>query len=90
MPCDFIQRATTRAGKGCGSCKGLVAQIVEWAADGAVEEDPSASWYVPSIPYAKPELMRLIRELSLHSVSSVFAALAPDGREDAGSKMALS
>ena len=30
--------AATRAGKGCGSCKGLVAQIVEWAAGGAVEE----------------------------------------------------
>ncbi|MBV9350574.1 MAG: NAD(P)/FAD-dependent oxidoreductase, partial [Mycobacterium sp.] len=38
----------------------------------------------------KPELMRLIRELSLHSVSSVFEALAPEGREDAQSKMALS
>ena len=24
----------TRAGKGCGSCKSLVKQIVEWAADG--------------------------------------------------------
>ncbi|MDT5091224.1 MAG: nitrite reductase large subunit [Mycobacterium sp.] len=82
--------AATRAGKGCGSCKGLVAQIVEWAAGGAVEEDPSASWYVPGIPYPKPELMRLIRELNLHSVSSVFAALAPDGQEHAGSKMALS
>ena len=34
---------TTRAGKGCGSCKALVAQIVEWAAGGAVEEDPSAN-----------------------------------------------
>src|SRR5262249_11128238 len=43
--------SATRAGKGCGSCKGLVAQIVEWAADGAVEEDPTASWYVPGIPY---------------------------------------
>ena len=32
----------TRAGKGCGSCKPLVAQLVEYAADGAVEEDPSA------------------------------------------------
>ncbi|MBV8966720.1 MAG: NAD(P)/FAD-dependent oxidoreductase, partial [Mycobacteriaceae bacterium] len=82
--------AATRAGKGCGSCKGLVAQIVEWAAGGAVEEDPAASWYVRAIPYPKPELMRLIRELGLHSVSSVFAALAPDGREDASSKMALS
>jgi nitrite reductase (NADH) large subunit len=82
--------AATRAAKGCGSCKGLVAQIVEWAAGGVVEEDPKANWYVPAIPYDKQELMRLIRELELHSVSSVFAALAPDGAEDAHSKMALS
>jgi nitrite reductase (NADH) large subunit len=82
--------AKTKAGKGCGSCKELVGQIVEWAAGGAVAEDPSASWYVPGIPYDKPTLMRHIRELELHSVSSVFAALAPDGREDANSKMALS
>jgi nitrite reductase (NADH) large subunit len=33
--------------------------------------------------------MRMIRELQLHSVSSVFAALALDGRADAGSKMGL-
>ncbi|MBH0781146.1 NAD(P)/FAD-dependent oxidoreductase [Nocardia sp. NEAU-351] len=81
--------AATRAGKGCGSCTSLVTQIVEWAAGGEIAEDPSARWYVPGVPYEKPELMRLIRELRLHSVSSVFAALAPDGREDAGSKMAL-
>jgi len=82
--------AATRAGKGCGSCKGLVGQLVAWAAGGAVTEDPSANWYVPAIPYEKPELMRLIRELKLHSVRSVFAALAPDGKEDANSKMGLS
>jgi nitrite reductase [NAD(P)H] large subunit len=81
--------AKTKAGKGCGSCKELVGQIVEWAAGGAVTEDASASWYVPGIPYDKPTLMRHIRELALHSVSSVFAALAPDGQEDANSKMAL-
>jgi nitrite reductase (NADH) large subunit len=84
--------AATRAGNGCGSCKGLVAQIVEWAAaaaGSAVSHDAAANWYVPGIPYEKPELMRKIRELELHSVSSVFAALAPEGREDAGSKMAL-
>ncbi|AFM17897.1 NAD(P)H-dependent nitrite reductase, large subunit [Mycolicibacterium chubuense NBB4] len=79
----------TKAGKGCGSCKELVGQIVEWAAGGAVAEDPAASWYVPGVPYDKPALMRHIRELRLTSVSSVFAALAPDGRVDAGSKMAL-
>lgn len=81
--------AKTKAAKGCGSCKELVGQIVGWAAGGAVTEDPSASWYVPGIPYEKPTLMRHVRELGLHSVSSVFAALAPDGREDANSKMAL-
>jgi len=79
----------TRAGKGCGSCKPLVAQIVEWAAGGAVAEDPAASWYVPGIPLAKAELMTAIREQRLRSVSEVFAALAPDGKEDAKSKMGL-
>jgi nitrite reductase (NADH) large subunit len=80
---------STRAGKGCGSCKSLVQQIVEWAADGAVEEDPAATWYVPGVPLAKPELMAAIRAQGLRSVSSVFAALAPDGAEDAKSKMGL-
>jgi nitrite reductase (NADH) large subunit len=78
----------TRAGKGCGACKALVRDIVEWAAGGDVEVDQSASWYVPSIPLEKPALMAAIRDRALRSVSSVFAELAPDG-EDAGSKMAL-
>ncbi|CAA9223682.1 MAG: Nitrite reductase [NAD(P)H] large subunit [uncultured Blastococcus sp.] len=79
----------TRAGKGCGSCKSLVKQIVEWAADGDLVEDPAASWYVPGIPMAKPELMAAIREQDLRSVSAVFAALAPGGKDDAKSKMGL-
>jgi nitrite reductase (NADH) large subunit len=72
----------TRAGKGCGSCKGLVKQIVEWAADGDVAEDAAASWYVPG-------LMAAIRAQDLRSVSAVFAALAPGGAEDAKSKMGM-
>jgi nitrite reductase (NADH) large subunit len=83
--------AKTRAGKGCGSCKSLVAQIVEWAVEqggGEVAVDESAGWYVPSIPLAKPELIAAIRERELRSVSAVFAALAPDG-EHAPSKMPL-
>jgi nitrite reductase (NADH) large subunit len=79
----------TRAGKGCGTCKPLVAQIVEWAAGGEVEEDPAASWYVPGVPMPKPELTHAIRTHGLKSVSSVFALLAPDGAEDAKSKMGL-
>jgi nitrite reductase (NADH) large subunit len=81
--------AATRAGKGCGSCKPLVTQVVEWAADGDVEADPAESWYVPGVPLAKPELVAAIREQRLHSVSAVFAALAPGGAEDARSKMGL-
>ncbi|WP_308128251.1 nitrite reductase large subunit NirB [Modestobacter italicus] len=79
----------TRAGKGCGSCKALVKQVVEWAADGDVTEDPSASWYVPGVPLAKPALIAAIREQQLRSVSAVFAALGPGGAEDAKSKMGL-
>jgi nitrite reductase (NADH) large subunit len=81
--------AATRAGKGCGSCKELVGEIVEWAADGDIEEDPAANWYVPCIPMEKPELMTEIRSRGLRSVSAVFAALAMDGQEDANSKMPL-
>jgi nitrite reductase [NAD(P)H] large subunit len=79
----------TRAGKGCGSCKSLVRQVVEWAAGGDVTEDPAASYYVPGIPLAKPALVAAVREQGLRSVSAVFAALAPGGKEDARSKMGL-
>jgi nitrite reductase (NADH) large subunit len=79
----------TRAGKGCGSCKTLVQQVVEWAAGDDMEIDPAESYYVPGVPLAKPELMAAIREQRLLSVSAVFAALAPGGTEDAKSKMGL-
>ncbi|SDP58753.1 nitrite reductase (NADH) large subunit [Klenkia soli] len=79
----------TRAGKGCGSCKGLVQRIVEWAADGALTEEESASWYVPGVPMPKPELIAAIKRHDLRSVSAVFATLARGGEEDAKSKMGL-
>jgi nitrite reductase [NAD(P)H] large subunit len=78
----------TRAGMGCGSCKALVGEVVEWFAGGAVEEDPSVHYYVPSIPMTKPELIEAVRAQNLRSVSSVFAALG-GGVEDAASKPAL-
>ena len=79
----------TRAGKGCGSCKGLVKEIVEAALGGEGAADPSDSYYVPGIPMDKPTLMAAIREKELKSVSSVFAELAPDGSDHVGSKMGL-
>ncbi|AFR47946.1 nitrite reductase large subunit NirB [Gordonia sp. KTR9] len=80
--------AKTRAGKGCGSCKGLVADIVELAAGDALTADASADWYVPAIPLTKPELIDAIRRQNLRSVSEVFDKLAPGG-EDATAKMPL-
>ena len=81
--------AATRAGMGCGSYKSLVADVTAWFAGGAVEEDPSIHYYVPAIAMAKPELVAAIRAHNLKSVSAVFAALAADGKPDAGSKPAL-
>jgi nitrite reductase (NADH) large subunit len=79
----------TRAGKGCGSCKGLVADIVTAALGGDLEADPAEGYYVSCIPMDKPQLMAEIRARGLYSVSAVFAALAQDGAEHAASKMAL-
>jgi nitrite reductase (NADH) large subunit len=78
----------TRAGMGCGSCKKLVEEVVEWAAEGQVEEDPSIHYYVPGVPFAKPELVEQIMSLGLKSVSSVFDALA-GGIEEVSAKMGL-
>lgn len=78
----------TRAGKGCGSCKGLVGELVAWLCGGETEDDPSIHYYVPVIPLRKPELVKTIREQGLRSVSAVFKALA-GGVEDPSSKPAL-
>ncbi len=78
----------TRAGMGCGSCKSLVGELVDWFCGGAAEADPSVHYYVPGIPLTKPELVKTVREMGLRSVSAVFAALT-DGHEDAASKPAL-
>ena len=55
----------TRAGMGCGSCKKLVQEVVEWVCDGQVEEDPSVHYYVPGVAMAKTELVAAIKEQGL-------------------------
>jgi nitrite reductase (NADH) large subunit len=78
----------TRAGLGCGSCKGMVTEIVEFACGGEVEEDPSVHYYVPGVPLTKPELIQACKEKGLKSVSAVFRELA-GGKEDPASKPGL-
>ena len=78
----------TRAGTGCGSCKPQVQEILEACAGDALADDPAAHYYVPGIPYKKADLVALVRERNLRSVTAVFAALA-GGREDPKSKVGL-
>ena len=79
----------TRAGKGCGSCKPLVARSSSGPPAARSRRTRRRNWYVPGVPMAKPELMPAILQHELRSVSAVFATLAPDGAEDAKSKMGL-
>ena len=78
----------TRAGTGCGSCKALVQEIVEWVCDGQVEEDPAVHYYVPGVPLNKPDLIAAVTQYGLKSTSAVFQRLA-GGVEDPSSKMGL-
>ncbi|OGW80305.1 MAG: nitrite reductase large subunit [Omnitrophica bacterium RIFCSPLOWO2_12_FULL_44_17] len=77
----------TKAGKGCGSCRNLIAQIIE-AKLGKVSYDPSEHYYVPGIPLEKSQLVAMIRAKSLKSVSAVFTELT-EGKEDPDSKPGL-
>jgi nitrite reductase (NADH) large subunit len=80
--------AATRAGSGCGSCKGQVLEVLEWAAGGQADDDPAAEYYVPKIPLAKPDLIEVVRKRGLRSVSSVFEAFGTQP-DDPKSKPAL-
>lgn len=77
----------TKAGKGCGSCRGLIAQIIE-ATIGKVSYDASEHYYVKGVPLEKSQLIRQLREKNIKSVSAVFAQLA-EGKEDPDSKAGL-
>ncbi|HBF12963.1 MAG TPA: nitrite reductase large subunit, partial [Deltaproteobacteria bacterium] len=77
----------TKAGKGCGSCKGLIVQLIQ-AYAGQVAYDVSEHHYVPSIPLEKSQLIAAIKEKQLKSVSAVFRELG-NGKEDAASKVGL-
>ncbi|MGK3986867.1 nitrite reductase large subunit NirB [Sorangium sp. So ce136] len=88
--CRTLRQAclATRAGTGCGACKPEVQAVLELVLGDGAMEDPSVHYYVPGVPHAKPELIRLVKERGLRSVSSVFRELA-GGKEDIASKPGL-
>jgi nitrite reductase (NADH) large subunit len=77
----------TKAGKGCGSCRGLIAQLIQVYA-GEVGYDASEHYYVSGIPLEKSQLIAAIQAKELKSVSAVFRELA-GGVEHAESKAGL-
>jgi nitrite reductase (NADH) large subunit len=87
--CQSVSKvgACTKAGLGCGSCKSLVAQLLE-SCLGEVGYDPSEHYYVPGVPLEKSQLVAEIRSRGIKSVSEVFAQLA-GGKEDPASKLGL-
>jgi NAD(P)H-dependent nitrite reductase large subunit len=78
----------TRAGTGCGSCRGQVNELLDLAAGDLVVEDPRIHYYVSGVPLTKPDLIGAIKEKKLRSVSAVFEVLA-GGKEDPASKAGL-
>ncbi len=87
--CQSVSKVSTctKAGLGCGSCKSLVAQLLE-SYLGEVAYDPSEHYYVPGIALEKSQLVAEIRNRGLKSVSEVFRELA-GGKEDPASKVGL-
>ena len=77
----------TKAGLGCGSCKTLIAQLIE-AYAGEVVDDASEHYYVPGVPLEKSQLAAEIKKRGLKSVSAVFRELA-GGKECPASKVGL-
>jgi nitrite reductase (NADH) large subunit len=79
--------ACTKAGMGCGSCKSLVAQLLE-SCLGEVGYDATEHYYVAGIALEKSQLVAEIRNRGIKSVSEVFAQLG-NGTEDPASKVGL-
>jgi nitrite reductase (NADH) large subunit len=77
----------TKAGMGCGSCKSLVAQLLE-SCLGEVGYDQTEHYYVPGVALEKSQLVAEIKNRRLKSVSEVFSELA-GGKEDPASKVGL-
>lgn len=79
--------AKTKAGQGCGSCRGSIAQIIA-SVVGEVGYDASEHYYVPGVPLEKSQLVREVRARELKSVSTVLQTLGV-GQEDPTTKTGL-
>lgn len=53
---------TTRAGMGCGSCKKVVGELVEFFCKEAAKQDASIQGHVPTVPVKQPDPTTTMRE----------------------------
>ena len=84
--CDLAAlSAVTKAGTGCGGCR---PQLEALCARYGRAADPVASYYVKSVPLAKPELIAEIRRRGLKAVSAVLRELG-NGADDPAAKPGL-
>jgi nitrite reductase (NADH) large subunit len=78
----------TRAGTGCGNCKGklkalLISEI------GELKDDPADKYYVPGIPLQREELSEYIIKNGCRSVSSVLLSFGDIAGDDPKTRMGL-
>ena len=78
---------STRAGTGCGNCKGKLKSLLI-SIVGELKEDPAEKYFVPGIPLNRADLTELI---IIHTYKSVSRILAHDNTfiGDAKTKMGL-
>jgi nitrite reductase (NADH) large subunit len=77
----------TRAGTGCGNCKGkLKALLISEV--GELREDPAEKYYAAGIPMDREELTAFIKANNLRAVSQVLHSV-PNAVDDSKTRMAL-
>jgi len=78
---------TTKAGTGCGNCKGKIKALLI-SEVGELRSDPAEKYYAAGIPMDRETLSSFIKDHNYRSCSQVFGAL-PGSVDDSKTRMAL-
>ena len=92
--------AATRAGTGCGSCKGQVQAVLDLSSGGPAEaasasvvnanaSSDAAGSYIPGIALTRTELVGAVKAMQLRTAAAVLGALSGNRRSDPASERRL-
>ena len=90
--------AATRAGTGCGSCKGQVQAVLDLSSGGPAEtasavnsnvSSDAAGSYIPGIALTRTELVGAVKAMQLRTAPAVLNALSGNRRSDPASERRL-